>query len=98
VKARKKDAFPALAGNLRQLSNIFRYYPLTGGIPMSTHIFTRLTSNVQLYTAALDQTPILVFQGAELIGSGTIAEITEDTVKVRDEYYMREACTFVYAK
>ena len=46
----------------------------------------------------MDQTPILVFMGAELLGSGTIEEITDEVVKIRGEYYMRETCTFTHSK
>lgn len=60
--------------------------------------FRRLSANVHLYTARVERKPVLVFIGDELIGSGVIAEITENDVKIKDEYYVREACTFVYAK
>lgn len=42
-----------------------------------------LTSDIQLHTAQMDRTPIVVFIGAELVGSGVIEEITEASVKVR---------------
>ncbi len=29
-----------------------------------------LTSDIQLYTARMDRTPIVIFIGAELVGSG----------------------------
>ena len=56
-----------------------------------------LTSNVQLYTAQLERTPIAILVGNELIGAGIIEEITDISVKVRGEYFMRDACTFKYA-
>ncbi|WP_342480419.1 hypothetical protein NST07_25740 [Paenibacillus sp. FSL L8-0340] len=56
-----------------------------------------LTSNVQLYTAQIERLPIVVFVGNELKGSGIIEDITEVSVKVRGEYYVRAACTFKYA-
>ncbi|WP_340030100.1 hypothetical protein MHB71_15380 [Paenibacillus sp. FSL H7-0940] len=31
-----------------------------------------LTSDIQLYTAQLNRTPIVIFIGAELVGSGVI--------------------------
>ncbi|MNC20260.1 hypothetical protein D3C75_682050 [compost metagenome] len=54
-------------------------------------------SNVQLYTAQLERQLIVVFTGNELAGSGVIEEITEASVKVRGDYYMRATCTFKYA-
>jgi hypothetical protein len=56
--------------------------------------FRPLTSELHLRTAAIEQTQILAFMGAELLGSGTIDEITEDYVKIRGEYYLRETCQF----
>ena len=56
-----------------------------------------LTSDIQLYTALIDQTPIVVFIGIELVGSGVIEDITEASVAVKGERYMREVCTFKYA-
>jgi hypothetical protein len=60
--------------------------------------FKPLTSAIHFHTAALDRTLILVFQAGELIGSGKIDEIRDETVKIRDEWYLRRNCTFVYAK
>ncbi|GAA4851145.1 hypothetical protein GCM10023310_32290 [Paenibacillus vulneris] len=60
--------------------------------------FRELTSEIHLYTAANDRTPIIVFRGDELVGSGVIKEITELSVKIRDERYMRAACRFVYVR
>ncbi|MEK5178507.1 MULTISPECIES: hypothetical protein [Paenibacillus] len=56
-----------------------------------------LTSNVHFYTAQLERAPIVIFVDNELTGSGVIEEITDLSVKVRGEYYMRAACTFKYA-
>lgn len=56
-----------------------------------------LTSDIQLYTARIDRTPIVVFIGAELVGSGLIEDITETSVAVKGERYLREVCTFKYA-
>lgn len=56
-----------------------------------------LTSDIQLYTAQMNRTPIVVFIGAELVGSGVIEDITEMSVAVKGERYMRGVCTFKYA-
>ncbi|MEC0167872.1 hypothetical protein [Paenibacillus graminis] len=56
-----------------------------------------LTSNVHFYTAQMERLPIVVFIGNELAGSGVIEDVTDTSVKVRGEYYMRAACTFKYA-
>jgi hypothetical protein len=56
-----------------------------------------LTSNVHFYTAQLERVPIAVFIENELTGSGVIEDITNVSVKVRGEYYMRDTCTFKYA-
>lgn len=55
-----------------------------------------LTSPIQLYTAQMDDTPIAVFIGQELVGTGKIEAITEASVKIGDEYYLRDTCTFKY--
>lgn len=56
-----------------------------------------LTSDIQLYTAQMDRTPIVVFIAGELVGCGKIAEITENSVRIGDERYLRAVCTFKYA-
>lgn len=56
-----------------------------------------LTSNVHFYTAQLERLPIVIFIGNELAGSGLIEDISDTSVKVRGEYYLREVCTFKYA-
>lgn len=56
-----------------------------------------LTTDIHLYTAQIDKTPVVVFIGHELVGSGVIEEITETSVKVKNEYYMRGVCEFKYA-
>jgi hypothetical protein len=45
----------------------------------------------------MDRTPIVVFIGAELVGNGMIEDITEMSVAVKAERYMRGVCTFKYA-
>lgn len=56
-----------------------------------------LNSNVHFYTAQLESVPIVVFIDDELIGSGLIENISEISVRVRGEYFMRDVCTFKYA-
>lgn len=48
-----------------------------------------LTSDIHLYTAQMDRTPIVI--------SGVIDGITEGNVKVKGEHYMRGVCEFKYA-
>lgn len=57
-----------------------------------------LTANVHLYTAMLDRRHVDVYIEGELVGSGRIYEITENSVKVGDAWYLREGCTFKVAK
>lgn len=56
-----------------------------------------LTADIHFYTAMLDRTPIVVFIADELIGSGRIEEITENSVKVGKRRYLRDTCTFKYS-
>lgn len=56
-----------------------------------------LASDIQLHTAQMDRTPIVIFIGAELVGSGVIEDITEMSVAVKGEWYVRRVCTFKYA-
>lgn len=56
-----------------------------------------LTSGLHLYTAMVDRVQVVVFIADELIGGGQIAEVTEDSVIIGEERYMREVCTFKYA-
>ncbi|WP_256992302.1 hypothetical protein [Paenibacillus sp. XY044] len=56
-----------------------------------------LTSPIHFHTAMIEQIPVAAFIGQEMIGSGKIVEITDFAVKIGDEFYMREACTFKYA-
>lgn len=60
--------------------------------------FRQLTAPLHFYTAVLDEAVVLAFQDNELIGSGRIDEITDETVIIRDEQFIRANCTFVYAK
>lgn len=53
-----------------------------------------LTSALHLYTAQMERSPVVVYVGDERVGSGQIAEITESSVKIGDERYMRQVCTF----
>ncbi|RRJ62918.1 hypothetical protein EHV15_08195 [Paenibacillus oralis] len=56
-----------------------------------------LTSPMHFHTAMIEQIPVAVFMGQEMVGSGKIIEITDYSVKIGDEFYVREACTFKYA-
>ncbi|MFD2703834.1 hypothetical protein ACFSVM_25725 [Paenibacillus shunpengii] len=56
-----------------------------------------LTTDIHFYTAQMERTPIVVFINSELIGSGVIEDITEYTIKIKDERYARGVCTFKYA-
>jgi len=60
--------------------------------------FMPLTSAIHLHTAALEERSILVFAGGELVGSGKIEAITENSVQIRGERYLRAGNTFAYAK
>ncbi|MFE5321836.1 hypothetical protein ACFQ88_24370 [Paenibacillus sp. NPDC056579] len=60
--------------------------------------FRELTSEIHLHSAAIDRKPVIVFHGEELIGSGVIEEITDVSIKIKGERYMRQACKFVHAK
>ncbi|MCM3205628.1 hypothetical protein [Paenibacillus illinoisensis] len=66
-------------------------------IRSKSRLLRPLTSDIQLYTAQMDRTPIVIFIGAELVGSGVIEDITEMSVAVKGERYMRGVCTFKYA-
>lgn len=67
-------------------------------IRSKSRFLSPLTSDIQLYTAQMDRTPIvIIFIGAELVGSGVIEDITEMSVAVKGERYVREVCTFKYA-
>lgn len=63
----------------------------------SSRFMKPLTSDIHFFTAQMDRSPIVVFASCELIGSGKIAEITKNSVKVGDERYLRAVCTFKYA-
>ncbi|GAA0395844.1 hypothetical protein [Paenibacillus motobuensis] len=55
-----------------------------------------LTSDIHFYTAQLDRSPVVVFIAGELVGSGKIEGITENSVRIGGERYLRENCTFKY--
>mgnify|MGYP001123116522 CR=1 FL=1 len=55
-----------------------------------------LSSNIELYTAKLDRTAIVIFIGAELVGSGVIEDISEFSIEIKGERFIREVCTFKY--
>ncbi len=54
----------------------------------------QLSNAIQLYTAALEQSPVSVFQAAVYVGSGVIEKIMDDSVVIGGEYYFRFACEF----
>ncbi|MCM3784331.1 hypothetical protein M3231_15210 [Neobacillus mesonae] len=56
-----------------------------------------LTSDIHFYTAKMERTPIVVFIERELVGSGVIEDISEASVKIKGERFMRGVCTFKYA-
>ncbi|MCJ8015205.1 hypothetical protein MUG84_26410 [Paenibacillus sp. KQZ6P-2] len=56
-----------------------------------------LTSLIHFHTAMLDEIPVAVFMGREMIGSGKIIQITDYIVKIGDDFYVRENCIFKYA-
>lgn len=79
----------------------FRYKLAKGVVEMallnrSNRFMRPLTSDIQLYTAQMNRTPIAVFIADVLVGSGRITEITENCVKIGDERYLRAVCTFKY--
>ncbi|MNW50712.1 hypothetical protein D3C74_281720 [compost metagenome] len=60
----------------------------------SKRFMRQLTSDIHLYTAQMERTPVVVFVAGELVGSGKISEITENSVRVVDERYLRAVCEF----
>lgn len=56
-----------------------------------------LKSSLHLYTAMAERLSVVVFNGDILIGSGHINEVTEVSVRIGDERFLRETCTFKYA-
>lgn len=65
-------------------------------IRSKSRFFSPLTSDIQLYTAQMERTPIVIFMGVVLIGSGLIENITETSVEIMGKKYLREDCTFKY--
>ncbi|MGU3568803.1 hypothetical protein [Paenibacillus sp. D51F] len=65
-----------------------------------------LTHPIHFHTAILDQVPVLVFMGLELIGTGRIQsfethasedlELQADIVTIKGEHYIREQCRFEF--
>jgi len=60
--------------------------------------FMPLKSAIHLHTAALEERSILVFADGELVGSGKIEAITENSVQIKGELYLRAGNTFAYTK
>jgi hypothetical protein len=57
---------------------------------------TELHSNIQFCTALVDKRPVAVFIDDEMIGNGLVEQVTEFSVKISGEYYMRSECKFNY--
>lgn len=70
----------------------------SSSIRSKSRFLSPLTSDIQLYTAQMDRTLIVIFIGMELVGSGLIDNITETSVEVKGKPYMREVCTFRYVE
>ncbi len=67
-------------------------------IRSKSRFLSPLTSDIQLYTAQMDRTPIVIFIGLALVGNGLIENITETSVEVKGKPYMRDVCTFRYVE
>lgn len=63
-----------------------------GGVGMRTE----LHSHIQFCTALIDKQPVAVFIDDEMIGNGLVEQVTEFSVKIDGEYYMRSECKFNY--
>lgn len=63
----------------------------------SNRFMKPLTADIHLYTAQMERTPVVVFVAGELVGCGKIAEITENSVKIGDDRYLRAVCEIKYA-
>lgn len=59
-----------------------------------TKLFKPLTTDIELYTAAIEKRTVGVFIGKERIGRGIMSEITEVSVKIEGERFMRANCSF----
>lgn len=55
-----------------------------------------LYSNIHFCTALVDKRPVVVFMDDEMIGNGVVQQVTEFSVKIDGEYYMRSECKFNY--
>jgi len=58
--------------------------------------FRPIADDLRLYTAMIEEIPVLAFIGAEMIGSGKIEEIRDGSVRIRGEWYVRGVCAFTY--
>lgn len=63
-------------------------------ILQNKHSMKTLTADDQLYTGKMDAKPIFIYLNKELYGRGVIERITEDSIKVKGEYFMRGVCEF----
>ncbi|MMZ70951.1 hypothetical protein D1872_341500 [compost metagenome] len=57
-----------------------------------------LRSDIHFYTAQMERSLIVVFAAGELVGSGRIEDITNESIKIRGDYYLRKTCIFKTAK
>lgn len=69
-----------------------------GNILIMGRFMKPLTAVIHFYIAILDQTLVTVFITDDLFGRGRIHEITENSIKVGEARYLRESCTFKYAR
>ena len=65
-------------------------------ILQNRHSMKTLTADDQLYTAKMEAKPIFIYFNKKLYGRGVIERITEDSIKVKGEYYMRGVCEFKF--
>lgn len=55
-----------------------------------------LISNLQFCTALIDKKTIIIYMKDEFVGKGLIEQVTESSIKINGEYFMRSVCTFLY--
>lgn len=63
----------------------------------SRRFMKSLTSPIHFHTAMLDESPVCVFNGQEMVGSGKIEKVTDFSVKIGNEYHVISECDFKYA-
>lgn len=55
-----------------------------------------LISNLHFCTALIDKKPVIIFLENDLVGKGLIEQVTESSIKINGEYFMRSVCTFLH--